>query len=55
MTKPKSDEASQSQLSKFKEAAKQVETDDSEERFDTALRRVAKTPAKPEGVSRHAK
>lgn len=32
------------QIDKFKEAAREVETDNSEERFDRALRRVAKVP-----------
>ena len=32
----------ESQLAKFKETAKQVETDNSEERFDRALKKVAK-------------
>lgn len=32
------------QLDKFKGAAREVETDDSEERFDRALKRVAKAP-----------
>lgn len=35
------DKPSKSQIDKFKEAAKQSETDDSEEAFDRALRRVA--------------
>lgn len=35
------------QLDKFKEAAREVETDDSEERFDGVLRRVAKAPPPP--------
>ena len=32
------------QLDKFKEAAKEVETDDSEETFDRRLKQVAKAP-----------
>lgn len=38
-----------SQLDKFKEAAKELGTDDSEEAFDAALKRVAKAkpPASP--------
>lgn len=35
---------SNSQLEKFKKAAREVETDDSEEAFDRNLKRVAKTP-----------
>ncbi|GAA5075114.1 hypothetical protein N0B44_10420 [Roseibacterium beibuensis] len=31
-----------SQLDKFKEAARQLETDDDEERFDEKLKRLAK-------------
>lgn len=38
-----------SQLDKFKETAKQVETDNSEEAFDRALKRVAKAKTPPEG------
>lgn len=34
-----------SQLDKFKETAKQVETDDSEEGFDAKLKKVAVKPA----------
>ncbi len=37
---------SKSQLDKFREAARQLETDDDEARFDEKLKRVAK--AKPE-------
>jgi hypothetical protein len=46
MTKTADDK--KSQLERFKETAKQVETDDSEEAFDRALKRVAKPlpPAK---------
>jgi hypothetical protein len=33
-----------SQLERFKETAKQVETDDSEEAFDRTLKKVAKAP-----------
>jgi len=36
-----------SQLAKFKEAAKQAETDDSEEAFDRALKKVAIQPTYP--------
>ncbi|WP_292117294.1 hypothetical protein [Mesorhizobium sp.] len=32
------------QLEKFKEAARELETDDSEERFDRILKKVAKSP-----------
>ena len=41
-----------SQVDKFREAARELETDDSEERFDSLLKKVAKSPppkdAKPE-------
>ncbi len=32
------------QLEKFKEAAREAETDDSEKRFDGVLKKVAKSP-----------
>ncbi|GAA5081529.1 hypothetical protein N0B44_27760 [Roseibacterium beibuensis] len=35
-------DAKKSQLDKFKEAARQLETDDDEERFDEKLKRLAK-------------
>lgn len=34
--------SNKSQLDKFKEAARQLETDDDEERFDEKLKRLAK-------------
>lgn len=36
-----------SQVDKFREAARELETDDSEERFDQMLKKIAKAPAKP--------
>lgn len=36
-----------SQIDKFKEAAREVETDDREEAFDRALKRVAKVSPNP--------
>jgi hypothetical protein len=36
-----------SQIQKFREAARKIEADDSEERFDEALRRLAKSKRKP--------
>lgn len=39
---PAAKKESESQLDKFKEAAHEVETDDREEIFDRALKRVAK-------------
>lgn len=38
-----------SQLDKFKELAESVETDDSEERFDERLRKIAKSPPPKDG------
>lgn len=40
-------DAKKSQLDKFKEAARQLETDDDEERFEVKLKRLVKQ--KPEG------
>lgn len=37
-------EPQQSQADKFREAAKQAETDDDEKRFDEKLKRLAKSP-----------
>ncbi|MHB1100892.1 MAG: hypothetical protein ACYCZR_15210 [Burkholderiales bacterium] len=37
------DKPKPTQLDKFKEAAREVETDDREETFDRALKRVAKS------------
>jgi len=42
MTKPK-----QTQLGKFKEAAREAEADDSEQRFNERLKEIARKPAKP--------
>ena len=36
-----------SQADKFREAAKDVETDDDEARFDERLKKLVKAPAKP--------
>jgi hypothetical protein len=41
-------QSTESQFAKFKEAAKQVETDDSEEAFARMLKPVAKAPAAPQ-------
>lgn len=41
-----------SQLDKFKETAREVETDDSEEAFDRALRRVARPDVSKEQKQR---
>ncbi|WP_232796376.1 hypothetical protein [Roseovarius salinarum] len=37
----------QSQLDKFKEAARQLETDDDEERFEEKLKKLVKKKVKP--------
>lgn len=39
----------QSQVERFKEAARELETDDSEEAFDRTLKRVAKAPKPKDG------
>jgi hypothetical protein len=36
--------AKKSQIDKFKEAARELETDDSEEAFDAKLKKIAKAP-----------
>jgi hypothetical protein len=41
------DRGSKAQIDKFKEAARELETDDSEERFAQVLKKIAKSPAKP--------
>lgn len=44
-----SDKAKKPQIDKFREAARELETDESEENFDRVLKRVAKaTPSKDE-------
>jgi hypothetical protein len=40
-------ESKNEQYQKFKEAARELETDDSEENFDRALKRIAVAPPKP--------
>lgn len=40
-TRPKS------QVEKFREAAREIETDDSEEAFDAKLKKIAEAPPKP--------
>lgn len=44
---PGAQRMSQKQLDKFKEAARELETDDREEAFDEKLKRVAKAPTAP--------
>lgn len=44
------------QADKFREAARELETDQSEENFDRALKRIAVVPPKPkEGDKKSAK
>jgi hypothetical protein len=43
----KPEDTSTSQRDKFKEAAREVEADDDEKRFDERLKQVAKAPANP--------
>jgi hypothetical protein len=43
-----------SQIDKFKAAARELETDDSEEHFDATLKRVAKTLPKPKKIDQDA-
>lgn len=38
-----------SQIEKFREVARELETDDSEEAFDRALKRIAVAPPPPKG------
>lgn len=47
MTKTKSQQEEKSQADKFREAARELETDESEENFDRALKRIAVVPPKP--------
>lgn len=37
-----------SQLERFKEAARELETDDAADRFDAALKKIAKAGKKPD-------
>lgn len=39
-----SSKKAESQIKKFREAARELETDDSEEAFDAKLKRIAKAP-----------
>ena len=49
-------EKQKTQLERFKDAAKQVETNDSEEAFDRALAKIAKAPVRtPSKISRSKK
>lgn len=42
-------EKTSGQVEKFKEAARELGCDESKERFDDALRKIAKAKPKPEG------
>jgi hypothetical protein len=44
-------ESNKAQIEKFKEAARQLETDDSEEAFDEKLKKVARSSSPPEKPS----
>lgn len=44
MTEDSRESASKSQADKFREAAREAETDDREEAFDATLKRIAKAP-----------
>ena len=44
------DNESKSQLNKFKKAARELETDDDEARFDERMKKLVKRSANPEGV-----
>ncbi len=41
-------EQEKTQLDRFKEAARELETDDDADRFDAALKRIAKAGKKPD-------
>lgn len=47
MEKAKVNQASISQQNKFRQAAREAETDDSEEAFDATLKHIARPPQKP--------
>ncbi len=42
------EDAKQSQVDKFKEAARELETDDNEDRFNATLGKLAKSPPAPQ-------
>ena len=42
----------QDQISRFKEAARQLETDNDADRFDAALKKIAKAGKKPEDAKK---
>lgn len=44
MTPNRQKEQDKSQVDKFREAARELETDDSEEAFDAKLKKIAKAP-----------
>jgi hypothetical protein len=45
-------EMAKSQIDKFKEAARELEADDSEEAFDAKLKKIAKAPPPQSGSKR---
>lgn len=47
-------DSSKSQLEKFKEAAREVETDDREEAFDAIVKKIAKAPPPKDDKPRKA-
>lgn len=49
------DSGDKSQADKFREAAREHETDDSEERFDKMVKRIAKTSSKEGATNRAGK
>ena len=46
------EESKRSQIDRFREAARELGCDESEERFKDALRKIAKAPPAPAGNSR---
>jgi hypothetical protein len=41
----------ETQIEKFRDLARELETDDDEARFDERLKKLAKTPRAPKGVA----
>lgn len=44
--------AEKSQVDKFREAARELETDDTEENFDRLVKKIAKQPPKPDDLTK---
>ena len=55
MTEDSRESASKSQADKFREAAREAETDDREEAFDATLRRIAVAPPPPNEAAKPPK